>query len=359
MTPSSSGVAHAGRAAELARERRRRAPACRRRRRRPGDRYALRPDARARSSGRARPPWRPRRRCSHSAASSLVNVTDVAEERVERVLGHLGRLDRHPLDRVGERREQRRQPRRGRARSRTPTTTRSGCGSLDRLAEPQVLRRAGERRPRGRPSRRPSRSSCRVRARPAAATRSAPPRRREERTARARSARTHEVDVGAIVVVDRRVEGDPDDVGLANGGRGSVVNRRRAGAELRGQRARRAPARDRRLAALQAPRRRADRDRRRRRRGRRRPGRRRSRSPRCHRARGRATFMRSARRSSTPGLRSQVVERPQDAVADCQLRPPAERADAGRVEEDERAVADPAALAAGVVAAPGRRPGGR
>ena len=56
-----------------------------------------------------------------------------------------------------------------------------------------------------------------------------------------------------------------------------------------------------------------------------------------------------ARASSSVGIRLQVVERANDAFADRQLRRPAERADPRGVEEDERAVADPAALAAGVL----------
>ena len=87
--------------AELRRGTRRRAPACRRRTRRPATDT---PAARSAlpSSGRARPPSASAPTCSQSAAISLMNVTDVARNALMRVLGHLGRLDRHPLDAVGE-----------------------------------------------------------------------------------------------------------------------------------------------------------------------------------------------------------------------------------------------------------------
>ena len=49
-----------------------------------------------------------------------------------------------------------------------------------------------------------------------------------------------------------------------------------------------------------------------------------------------------------PRVRLEVLERPDHALADRQRRLPAERADLRAVEEDERAVADPAALAARV-----------
>ena len=47
-----------------------------------------------------------------------------------------------------------------------------------------------------------------------------------------------------------------------------------------------------------------------------------------------------------PAIRVQPVEGADDALANGQLRLPSERANARGVEEDERVVADPAALAA-------------
>src|SRR5204862_2960918 len=49
-----------------------------------------------------------------------------------------------------------------------------------------------------------------------------------------------------------------------------------------------------------------------------------------------------------PGVGAQVVERAHDALLDCQLRDPAQAPHARAVQEDEGAVADPAALAAPV-----------
>src|SRR5688500_13985764 len=49
-----------------------------------------------------------------------------------------------------------------------------------------------------------------------------------------------------------------------------------------------------------------------------------------------------------PGIRGKVFDRLSRALLDAQLRFPPDRADSFRVEEDERAVADPPAVAAGV-----------
>src|SRR5439155_2062647 len=50
-----------------------------------------------------------------------------------------------------------------------------------------------------------------------------------------------------------------------------------------------------------------------------------------------------------PRVRLKIADGADDPVADRHRRPPPQRADAGAIEKDERTVADPAALAAGVV----------
>src|SRR5207244_3433120 len=49
-----------------------------------------------------------------------------------------------------------------------------------------------------------------------------------------------------------------------------------------------------------------------------------------------------------PRVSRKITDGPNDPRADCHRRPPAQGADAGTIEKDERAVADPAPLAAGV-----------
>src|SRR5258707_949015 len=66
---------------------------------------------------------------------------------------------------------------------------------------------------------------------------------------------------------------------------------------------------------------------------------------RCHEA----LNGRRLRRLEEPWIRLQVFHRFLHALSDRELGAPAERADPGGVEEDEGAVADPAARAAGVV----------
>ena len=73
------------------------------------------------------------------------------QERVERVLGHLRRFDRHPFDPVGERPKQRRRPCRGRAGDRTPATTRSGCVKTS-IALPRRRFSGEQAKPTDRPS---------------------------------------------------------------------------------------------------------------------------------------------------------------------------------------------------------------
>ena len=183
---------------------------------RPGDRYAPRPDPRLALAGRARPPWRRRRRARR--AGELVGERHGRrQEGVERVLGHLGRFDRHPLDPIGERREaarvsgsrSHRVARRRRRRARA-------AEDLDGLAEPEVLRASRRTDTASVAGRAQSRSSCAVK--PTGTCDEHEDERR--RGQRCGSAPPHvardRLDVGPIVVVHRRVEGDPDDVGLAD-----------------------------------------------------------------------------------------------------------------------------------------------
>ena len=198
-----------------------------------------------------RPPRRARRRAGRSARSLLRprstsrasapttspeprNLVDErhrgGQERVERVLGHLGRLDATSTRSGGENgASSAADAVARRARSARPRTTRSGLRErLDGLAQPQVLRAAGERRT-------SRRHRCRVGLleaphvnRPAPATRPAPARR-PAGAGRARvTLRDHELDVGAVVLVHRRIERHPDDLGARPASAGSLVKRKRA-----------------------------------------------------------------------------------------------------------------------------------
>ena len=173
----------------------------------------------ARSSGRARLPSRRRPTRSQSAAISLMNVTDVARNALIACLViSADSTDIHSMRSViGA--KQRRDASRGPRSSRTPTTTRSGFVNTSialpsrRFSGEQAKRHAppcGDLRP---GLLEPSRS-CR----PAAATRRARARRRPGAETRPRPGAQHVVHVGAIVVVDRRVERDPDDVGACDRG---------------------------------------------------------------------------------------------------------------------------------------------
>ena len=110
---------------------------------------------------------------------------------------------------------------------RTPTTTRSGCvNDLDRLAEPQVLRRSTRSRPVGHEPARNMLLEPRGRAdgQLRRDSTSAPSREMRKQLRRALDDVVH---VRPVVVVDRRVERDPDDVGAATAAATSVVKWRR------------------------------------------------------------------------------------------------------------------------------------
>ena len=197
----------------------RRAPACRRRTpRRARGRLPAR--SAARSSGRARPPSRRRRPARTGVASSLMNVTDVARNALMACLViSADSTDIHSMRSViGARELQSRSPR---SRSpRTPTTTRSGCVKTS-IALPSRRFSGEQAKPDAAPVDRAA-SALEPAALPTGScdelSTSAPSVEVREGAA---NVGHDELDVGAIVVVDRRVEGDPDDVGVARPPRAS------------------------------------------------------------------------------------------------------------------------------------------